>query len=47
MDTHRAFFLQNPRLGMLVGMFDKMPQEKQDTHIVNGEDYLNRIIVAR
>ncbi|MEO6537710.1 MAG: cryptochrome/photolyase family protein, partial [Ferruginibacter sp.] len=25
MHTHRAFFLQNPRLGMLVKSFDKMP----------------------
>ena len=26
MDKHRDFFLSNPRLGMLVRMFDKMPQ---------------------
>jgi deoxyribodipyrimidine photolyase-related protein len=43
MDTHRSFFLQNPRLGMLVRMFDKMPQEKKDAHIKNGEHYLNSL----
>ncbi len=40
MDTHRSFFLQNPRLGMLVRMFDKMPQEKRLKHIKSGNDYL-------
>ena len=40
MNTHRDFFLSNPRLGMLVRMFDKMPAEKQQNHIENGEKYL-------
>jgi deoxyribodipyrimidine photolyase-related protein len=40
MHTHRAFFLKNPRLSMLVRMFDKMPIEKQSQHLQNGEDYL-------
>ena len=40
MDTHRDFFLSNPRLGMLVRMFDKMPTEKQHKHRENGELYL-------
>lgn len=40
MDSHRSFFLSNPRLGMLVRMFDKMPDEKQTMHIINGENYL-------
>lgn len=40
MDTHRSFFKKNPRLGMLVSMFDKMPQEKKILHISNGEKYL-------
>ncbi|MGK0379704.1 MAG: deoxyribodipyrimidine photolyase-related protein, partial [Patiriisocius sp.] len=40
MDTHRDFFLSNPRLGMLVRMFDKMPTEKQQKHRENGELYL-------
>lgn len=44
MDTHRSFFKQNPRLGMLVSMFDKMPQEKKELHINNAERYLTRIM---
>ena len=40
MNTHRDFFLSNPRLGMLVRMFDKMPTEKQQLHIKNGDEYL-------
>ena len=43
MNTHRAFFLQNPRLGMLVRMFDKMSQEKKDAHLANGEQFLNSL----
>ena len=40
MHVHRAFFLQNPRLGMLVGTFDKMTNEKRNTHLANAEKYL-------
>jgi deoxyribodipyrimidine photolyase-related protein len=40
MHTHRDFFLSNPRLGLLVRMFDKMPIEKQQKHLENGEKYL-------
>jgi deoxyribodipyrimidine photolyase-related protein len=29
MHTNRDFFLRNPRLGMLVRTFDKMPAEKR------------------
>ena len=43
MDTHRSFFKQNPRLGMLVAMFDKMPQEKKEVHISNAEHYLQNL----
>jgi deoxyribodipyrimidine photolyase-related protein len=32
MDLHRDFFLSNPRLGMLVRMYDKMPTEKKQKH---------------
>ena len=41
MDTHRDFFTQNPRLGMLVRMFDKMPPEKRNTHLKNAEAFLS------
>ncbi len=40
MHTHRKFFLQNPRLGMLVGTFDKMSQEKQQQHLSNADHFL-------
>ncbi|WP_282147998.1 cryptochrome/photolyase family protein [Algibacter lectus] len=40
MHTHRDFFLSNPRLGMLVKMFDKMPSEKQEQHLKHAEQYL-------
>lgn len=40
MHTHREFFLSNPRLGMLVRMFDKMPDETQQKHLNNGKQYL-------
>jgi len=40
MHTHRTFFLQNPRLGMLVRTFDKMPDEKKHLHLKNAEEFL-------
>jgi deoxyribodipyrimidine photolyase-related protein len=43
MHVHRSFFLQNPRLGMLVNMFDKMPKEKQSLHISAAEKYLGTL----
>ncbi len=43
MDTHRSFFLSNPRLGMLVHMFDKMPAEKKQKHLENGDAFLNSL----
>lgn len=41
MHTHRDFFKQNPRLGMLVTMFDKMPNDKKERHLNNAEAYLS------
>jgi deoxyribodipyrimidine photolyase-related protein len=43
MDKHRDFFLKNPRLGMLVRMFDKMPNEKRISHIETAENYLKSL----
>lgn len=40
MHLRRDFFLKNPRLGMLVRMFDKMPEEKQKQHLQIAERYL-------
>lgn len=43
MHTHRDFFLQNPRLGMLIKSFDKMPEQKQKTHLNNAEQFLKSL----
>ena len=43
MDKQRSFFKQNPRLGMLVAMYDKMPQEKRQKHLENAELYLAKL----
>ena len=43
MHRHRTFFLQNPRLGMLVRTFDKMPEIKQNTHLINANQFLNSL----
>jgi len=43
MNVHRAFFLKNPRLGMLVRMFDKMPDEKQIKHMNAAEKFLKSL----
>jgi len=43
MHIQRTFFLQNPRLGMLIGTFDKMPKEKQDLHLQNAAQFLTQL----
>lgn len=43
MDKQRAFFLKNPRLGMLVRTFDKMSEEKKQEHLKNAHFYLNSL----
>ena len=43
MHVHRNFFLQNPRLGMLIKTFDKMPELKRNTHLSNAESFLNQL----
>ena len=43
MHVHRDFFLQNPRLGMLVGTFDKMSEEKRNAHLSKAENYLDSL----
>lgn len=41
MHVHRSFFLTNPRLGMLIGNFDKMPDEKRSSLLVKADKYLD------
>lgn len=43
MHVNRDFFLSNPRLGMLVKMFDKMPDEKQKLHLKNADIFLDNL----
>jgi deoxyribodipyrimidine photolyase-related protein len=43
MHTHRSFFSQNPRLGMLLKTFDKMPKEKQAAHLQAANQFLNQL----
>jgi deoxyribodipyrimidine photolyase-related protein len=43
MNVHRSFFLKNPRLGMLVHTFDKMPVAKRNSHIKNAEQFLKSL----
>jgi len=43
MHVHRDFFLQNPRLGMLVKSFDKMTELKQQTHLKNADFFLESL----
>jgi len=40
MHVHRNFFLQNPRLSMLIKTFDKMPADKKNMHLNNAERFL-------
>ena len=43
MHEHRNFFLKNPRLGMLVGTYDKMNPEKQLAHLNQANNFLNKL----
>lgn len=43
MHVHRDFFLRNPRLGMLVKTFDKMPEQKRQLHVDNADRYLDSL----
>jgi deoxyribodipyrimidine photolyase-related protein len=43
MDKQRAFFGQNPRLGMLLKTFDKMSSEKKQQHLTNAKLFLNQL----
>ena len=43
MDKHRIFFKQNPRLGMLVSMYDKMSPEKKEQHLLNADMFMKKL----
>lgn len=44
MHVHRDFFLNNPRLAMLVHSFDKMPVDKRSAHLQAAESFLQRLV---
>ena len=43
MDKQRDFFLSNPRLGMLVNMFDKIDKEKMNQHLSVAKKWLKNL----
>jgi deoxyribodipyrimidine photolyase-related protein len=43
MHVHRDFFTKNPRLGMLIGTFDKMDQTKRTAHLKIADDFLQKL----
>ncbi len=43
MHKQRPFFSQNPRLGMLLKTFDKMPKEKHEQHLQNAQSFLDQL----
>jgi len=43
MHVHRDFFMQNPRLGMLVKTFDKLSEEKKQAHLTIAQNFLDSL----
>ncbi len=43
MHEHRDFFLKNPRLGMLIKTFDKMPETKRQMHLDTANKFLKSL----
>ncbi len=43
LNRHHSFFLQNPRLNMLMKSFDKMDSAKQNMHLENAEGFMKNI----
>lgn len=43
MHTQRKFFSQNPRIGMLLNMWDKMDEQKQQAHLTHAQQFLAKL----
>ena len=43
MHIHRDFFEKNPRIGMLLSMWDKMDKDQQKEHLKNANDFLKKL----
>lgn len=41
-NKHRQFFNSNPRMGMMVRMYDKMPEEKKHKILKHAEDFISQ-----
>lgn len=41
--VHRDFFLKNPRLGMMVRIWDKMDDLKKQKHLDSAESFLSQL----
>jgi deoxyribodipyrimidine photolyase-related protein len=41
--AHREFFLKNPRLSMMVRLWDKMDADKKNSHLDNAEAFLKQL----
>ena len=41
-DKNRNFFKTNPRLNMMVSLFDKMKKQKKDLIIGKAEDFISK-----
>lgn len=46
-DKHREFFLKNPRLNMMLRLFDKMEVEKRTKHLENAQKTINKLAENR
>jgi len=40
---HQDFFAENPRLGMMVKTFEKMPEEKQKQHLKTAKECIENL----
>ncbi|RZK63252.1 MAG: cryptochrome/photolyase family protein, partial [Pedobacter sp.] len=47
MHQHRDVLKRNPRLGMLIGTFDKMSAEKRHHHLNTAEDFLEKLSASK
>ncbi len=43
LNNQRSFFMTNPRLKMLLTTFDRMSEEKRNTHLKNADDFLAQL----
>ena len=41
-DKNRIFFKKNPRLNMMVSLFDKMKKEKKDNILSKASEFIDR-----